>query len=48
MFKTNELCNTASAVNSDLREICQWCCHNSLLMSPDKTKLPVIGLAYAT
>ena len=29
--------------NSDLNEICRWCCHNSLLMNPDKTKLLVIG-----
>lgn len=34
-FKTNELCNAVSAVNSNLSEICQWCCHNSLLMNPD-------------
>ena len=33
-FKTNELCN----------EIRRWCCHNSLLMNPDKTKLIVIGV----
>ena len=37
-FKTNKLCNAVSAVNSDLNEICRWCCHNSLLMNPDKTK----------
>ena len=43
-FKTNELCNAVSAVNSDLNEICRWCCHNSLLMNPDKTKLLVIGV----
>ena len=42
-FKTNELCNAVSAVNSDLREICRWCCHNSLLLNPDKTKLQVVG-----
>ena len=43
-FKTDELCNAVSAVNSDLNEICRWCCHNSLLMNPDKTKLLVIGV----
>ena len=43
-FKTNELRNAVSAVNSDLNEICRWCCHNSLLMNPDKTKLLVIGV----
>ena len=43
-FKTNELCNAVSAVNSDLNEICRWCCHNSLLVNPDKTTLLVIGV----
>ena len=43
-FKTNELRNAVSAVNSDLNEICRWCCDNSLLMNPDKTKLLVIGV----
>ena len=43
-FKTNELCDAVSAVNSDLREICQWCCHNLLLMNPNKTKLLVMGV----
>ena len=36
-FKTNELGNAVSAVNSDLNEICRWCCDSSLLMNPDKT-----------
>ena len=43
-FKSNELCHAVSAVNSDLNEICRWCCHNSLLMNPDNTKVLVIGL----
>ena len=43
-FKTNKLCNAVSAVNSDLNEICRWCCHNSLLVNPDKTTLLVIGV----
>ena len=43
-FKTNELCNAVSAVNSDLSEICRWCCHNSLLLNPDKAKLLVVGM----
>ena len=43
-FKTNELCNAVSAVNSDLSEICKWCCNNSLLLNPDKTKLLVVGV----
>ena len=28
-----------SAVNEDLKEISIWCCRNSLLINPDKTKL---------
>ena len=36
-FKTTEVCNAVSAVNSDVNQICTWCCQNSLLMNPDKT-----------
>ena len=43
-FKTSELCDAISAGNSDLREICRWCCQNALLMNQDKTKLLVIGV----
>ena len=43
-FNTNELCNAVSAVNSDLTEICKWCCYNSLLLNPDKTKVLVVGV----
>ena len=43
-FKTNELRNAVSAVNSDLTEICKWCCYNSLLLNPDKTKVLVVGV----
>ena len=43
-FKTSELYNAVSAVNSDLNRICMWCCHNSLLLNPDNTKLLVVGV----
>ena len=43
-FKTSELYNAVSAVNSDLNRICMWCCHNSLFLNPDKTKLLVVGV----
>ena len=43
-FKTSKLYNAVSAVNSDLNEICMWCCQNSLLLNPDKTKLLVVGV----
>ena len=36
-FETNELFNAVSVVNSDLKEICRWCSHNSLLKNSDKT-----------
>ena len=35
LLETNELCNAVSAVNADLNEICQCCCHNLLLMNPE-------------
>jgi len=31
-----------------LREITKWCCRNSLLINPDKTKLKVIGVPQLT
>ena len=43
-FKTSGLYNAVSAVKSDLNEICMWCCHNSLLLNPDKSKLLVVGV----
>lgn len=43
-FKTSELHNAVSALNSDLSEICMWCCHNTLSLNPDKTKLLVVGV----
>ena len=33
-----------SAVNKDLKEISIWCCRNSLLINPDKTKLLYVGV----
>ena len=33
-----------SAVNEDLKEISIWCCRNSLLINPDKTKLLCVGV----
>ena len=31
-------------LNQDLLEITRWCCENSFLINPDKTKLLVIGV----
>ena len=33
----------AGQVTEDLRNIAAWCCKNSLLINPDKTKLLVLG-----
>ena len=33
------LSDAVSAVNNDLADITRWCCINSLLINPDKTKL---------
>ena len=30
-------------INEDLSKITAWCCHNSLLINPDKTKVLVLG-----
>ena len=38
-FPASELDDVISAVNEDLKEISIWCCRNSLLINPDKTKL---------
>ena len=37
--------NSAIAnLNEDLNNICSWCCRNSLLINPDKTKVLFIGI----
>ena len=33
-----------SALNDDLRKICQWCCKNSPLINPSKTKVLIFGV----
>ena len=30
-------------INNDLKKIASWCCYNSLLINPEKTKLLVLG-----
>ena len=39
VFPAGELNDVISAVNETLKEISIWCCRNSLLINPDKTKL---------
>lgn len=43
-FPSNKLQDVISAVNEDLEEILSWCCRNSLLVNPDKTKLLYVGV----
>ena len=35
--------SAAAQLTEDLRNIAAWCCKNSLLINPDKTKLLVLG-----
>lgn len=43
-FPSNKPYDVISAVNEDLKEILSWCCRNSLLINPDKTKLLYVGV----
>ena len=43
-FSPAELPTSILALNEDLTRISQWCCKNSLLINPDKTKVPAVGL----
>ena len=42
-FPSSKLYHVAT-VNEDLKEISSWCCRNSLLINPDKTKLLYVGV----
>jgi len=39
-----DITDASNELNQDLLEISRWCCENSLLIKPDKTKLLVIGV----
>ena len=43
-FLASELDDVIAAVNEDLKEISIWCCRNSLLINPGKTKLLYVGV----
>ena len=43
-FPQNEINDAVAALNQDLTEISRWCCVNSLLINPEKTKLLVAGV----
>ena len=40
----SQISDSVIALNKDLSHIATWCCMNSLLINPDKTKLLVIGV----
>ena len=43
-FSPAELTTSISALKEDLMRISQWCCKNSLLINPDKTKVLAVGV----
>lgn len=43
-FSPAELPTSILALNEDLTRISQWCCKNSLLINPDKTKVLAVEL----
>ena len=42
-FPVAEASNVIQQINKDLKKIASWCCYNSLLINPEKTKLLVLG-----
>ena len=44
----NQMSEVVIALNEDILAIARWCCTNSLVINPDKTKLPVIGVPQIT
>ena len=42
-FPVRDATLAADQLTEDLRNIAAWCCKNSLLINPDKTKLLVLG-----
>ena len=42
-FLVKNIDGAARQITEDLRKVAAWCCKNSLLINPDKTKLLLIG-----
>ena len=43
-FSVKDTCSVVQQIKYDnLSKIAYWCCYNSLLINPDKTKLVVLG-----
>ena len=47
-FPSSQLPEVVTAVNQDLRDISSWCCAQSLLINPDKTKLIFVSVPQLT
>ena len=43
-FRSANITRAFSYLNEHLREICKWCCQDSLLINPDKTKILLVGV----
>ena len=43
-FRSTDIACVFTYLNKDLREICRWCCQNSLLINPAKTKILLVGV----
>ena len=43
-FRSTDIARVFGYLNEDLREICRWCCQNSLLINSAKTKILLVGV----
>ena len=43
-FPSSNINSAIANLNEELNNICSWCCRNSLLINPDKTKVLFIGV----
>ncbi len=42
-FSVSTMDRSLTAIEEDLERVFEWCCNNSLLINPDKTKMLVVG-----
>ena len=43
-LRSTDIARVFGYLNEDLREICPWCCQNSLLINPAKTRILLVGV----
>ena len=43
-FPSSDISTAIDNLNADLESVSRWCCKNSLLINPDKTKVLIIGV----